>query len=339
MRIACLGWWDGPNFGDDLAIATLHFWLEDHLGAFEWTPITQLHAHSATPGMKTVTDVYQLVKTGFKLEEMYDVLIIGPGGLFPWVQNNTFPRNVWGNIPIFLVGVGWAPHKQPEIEEQLQQETVEFLNGLQVQWGWARDCVMKSIMERSDVLGVLAPDIVYGADIKPGEVDPKRIAICPNATTGDAEFAFFHSLISSLLDMSFTPVLLPSSGVRGQMDAFSCYVLQRPGVEFTKHTPNYHEFIEELSSCACTYSMRKHPAIVAQLMNQGVWARDVMRSFNWMQKVANGYATVVLDGTEDAPTPSDLLSKVPANWPQTCVANRQRVQSALDQLFECLVEV
>lgn len=355
-RLGCLGWWDGPNFGDDLALRFLEQELHKRFGInedyYHWgdpnlffNPITQLRVKSDTPGTTTVTEAYEMIKSGVALSKMYDALIIGPGGLMPWVVNHTFPDNVWGDIPIYLVGLGWAPHLDVAEETMFKSQVRQFMKTRNVQWGWARDAVMKQLMEDAGVPSCLAPDIVFGCTPRWNDVRQDTVAICPNAMGNPVtDMERLSCWISLLENRHYTVKLLPSSGVRGQLDVLWCYELaaKHPNAEFIEWVPNHYEFANELLQCVCTYSMRKHPAIVAQLAGQGVWVLDVMGSFKWMQDVAGGYATLVGglhdSGTEDEwhVYPDELQRAVPDNWSSTCETNRQRVATALDMLYDNL---
>lgn len=338
MRIGCIGWWDGPNVGDDLAVDLLERALGRHFPELAFTRITPHHLLTTAPNTVTISELFN---AGVSLADLYDAVLLGPGGLLPWLATDTLPDEWWADVPLFGVGLGWASSTLHE--EAHRARAKHFLR--RVSWLWARDAVMAGIAIEAHVETELAPDIVYS--LEPGGFatghGSKRVVVCPNATQGAAAEQGFAWLLDWLVETGYHSQLLAASAVCGQLDALVCERLARPGVQWEPRILNWREAVEMIRGACAVYSARKHPAVMAELFGTPCWMLDVMGALRPLHDCAHGYGRVVgglgdigNPFTDWAVTPRALARDVPRTWAGQLTENRERVAGALDSLLQNL---
>lgn len=273
------------------------------------------------------------------MADSFDAVIVGPGGLFPWVTTDSFPANLWGDVPLFGAGLGWALDAI-EIRE-LGARAVSRRMLQRFRWVWTRDAVLGGLATEAGAPTVVAPDIVYSAEVGLSTgAGAKRVAIWPNATCPEVRLG---CLAQWLVGRGYEVHAYAASAVSGQLDALQCQALAGSGCRWYPRTLNWIEAIEEIRQAGVVYSARKHPLVLAELFGTPAWGLDVMGALRPMHEVAGGYGRIVGDlgdtdviFDEGAVLPEVLAAEVPNTWHGQLAIIRERVTAALDALAEQL---
>lgn len=322
MRVGLIGWFRAHNVGDELALHVASEGLRRRLNCEVEALSTARFISAPHCGVTSLSE-----QPGRSFWSRYDALCWGPGGMLPGA-----PMMLQGHLPpwelpqVILSSV-WTPG--PETDALLQR----------CRLAWSR-CACVGDTGTTPV--IVAPDCAYGLHVTPvAEPDTHTIVVCPSARCPELARRRIGSFVRKALAEGYSVLLYPAASSPGDMDIIACWLLaQATGATCYQDVPNWQETMYIIRHAALVVTLRKHPAIMAQLLGVPSVVCDYWGVFRPLQDVSGG-DSLIIGGPIEAGGEVGAVAEWLACLEHRAVgfdraAARARVNAALDAVAEAI---
>jgi hypothetical protein len=323
-KIGMVGGFAAHNIGDDLCYDVFTEELSKY-GEYEFTKLT-FSVNKSTRNYVSLKDCSPDIFSNF------DVIVWGPGGIFPGVVT-AIPK--WGikmaGVPHIGVSCGYFPGNTPE-------EVITRFIGNNFHFMWCRDRYMLQFCNNAEVYGIEAPDCAYGKDLTSSRsliVNREKVVIAPKAIQTLEVTRVLGNVINKLGDAGKSTVLIPTSAVAGEMDIIVCNDLFREADSLlVEGVLSYDDVIDIVRDAELVITLRKHTAVIAQMLGVPSIVWDCWGAMEPLQEVSSGFSKIVNPlSLTDIDDGADLL---PEGWKYTIDNNRIAVLGAIKTAAEII---
>jgi hypothetical protein len=336
MATCAIGNFGAHNIGDDLLLHVLRQNWPEPIDALTYSR----RASVPDAGIWSMHD-------GARLRlDAYDTVILGPGGVFPgyanipdaWIEGGRDalrPESLQGKR-VLALGVGWFPLQNHMAEQIAIADTRMLLKDAGCVL--ARDARMAAI---GGAMAWLCPDLAYGLAVDDTlfEERGRTVVVCPNVTLEDASREVCARAVADCRSLGLEPLVVACSASFSEVDAILCHEISRAtGAPWYPTVLTWQEFLPLAARAHSVLTLRKHAAVMAQLVGTPSVVWDGRGAFAGMQEVAGGYS-VVEGGLGSAPhlgkdVIAALPGSVPSDWRERMAATRERVVDALAEVAQ-----
>ena len=285
-RVGIVGGFGTHNIGDDLMLHVVSKAITERLPqATIWKLTYGCKYHQYDNHILSMRNN----PTQCILDSELDLIVWGPGGLFPgvatvqnWCPEGVVDFEALGDIPHIGVGLGYFLQRGVyDLASEKEQDSYEATRKMLRHFKWlgVRDKFLAKLCEDAGIEYTIAPDLAYGYNpqlLPPCQETSDVVLVSPRYGHVPAVVTALTDMIHWLLELGWRVKLVPSQAALGDMDLLLCHDIQKaiPLVEVVEDVVSYEDFFHLLADCAALYSLSKHPSILANMMGVPVWIYD-----------------------------------------------------------------